>query len=374
MASPPAPIGRVSKPMKHIVAHIRQICCLGLGGEVIMPSVLKALHDLVGSDSNAFFWVNESGEITNMAAEKLLPPDVIKLYFREYFDYKIGGFRSILTHASASKSGVTRANIDPSFYQTEYYNQIWREHLNAHHAMYAVVCEHGKPLGLLSLYRAAKDPPFSGDEERHLSSVVRYIAHGLTAKPSAAGAGPNTREYRETEHEGLVVVNSDGTIQFESRAGRRLVFLASYPQISRRTMGASGASDIPHEIVRLCENLRNVFRGRDSPPPVASIENCWGRFIFRAHWLESAQHEGELIAVTVQHQAPLALKVLDSIRPLQLPPRQEQAILFLVDGRSNAEMAELMNIKLDGVRYHVKEVFARLGVHSREELVLNYLT
>jgi hypothetical protein len=35
----------------------RQICCLGLPGELLMASLLPALRELVPSDSAAFFWV-----------------------------------------------------------------------------------------------------------------------------------------------------------------------------------------------------------------------------------------------------------------------------------------------------------------------------
>jgi DNA-binding CsgD family transcriptional regulator len=352
------------------IAHIRQLCCLGLGGEVVMPSILKALHDIVGADSNAFFWVGKDCEITNICAEKLLPPDIIKLYFRDFFDYRIGGFRHVFADALSSKEGVTRANIDPRFYNTDYYNLVWREHLNAHHAMYAVVCEHGKPLGLLSMYRAPKDPPFGVDEERRLAAVTHYIAHALSAQ------SPNTwsrqaTEYRDTERKGLVVVNTQGESQWLSAEGRRLMFLATYPRISRQTLSSSAANDLPQEIIKLCDSLHNVFRGHDGPPPATTLENCWGRFVFRAHWLDSnANDAGGLIGVDIEHQEPLALKVLETIRPLQLPPRQQEVLLFLVDGRTNAEIADLMHIGPNGAKFHVGEVLRKLGVHSRDELLL----
>ncbi|HTQ01265.1 MAG TPA: hypothetical protein VMN56_18255 [Casimicrobiaceae bacterium] len=31
--------------------HIRQLCCLGVGGEQLMPALLKAVRTLVGGDS-----------------------------------------------------------------------------------------------------------------------------------------------------------------------------------------------------------------------------------------------------------------------------------------------------------------------------------
>ena len=52
-------------------ARIRQLCCLGLPGELLMSSLLPALRELVPSDSAAFFWVDSRGEMRNLYAERL---------------------------------------------------------------------------------------------------------------------------------------------------------------------------------------------------------------------------------------------------------------------------------------------------------------
>ena len=46
------------------IAHFRQLCCLGLDSQMVIPSVLEALHELIGSATNAFFWSAETGDIT----------------------------------------------------------------------------------------------------------------------------------------------------------------------------------------------------------------------------------------------------------------------------------------------------------------------
>jgi len=57
--------------------HVRQLCCLGLPSEQLMPSLLKAVRQLVGADSAGFFWVDAQGDMTNLYAERLLPAAVI---------------------------------------------------------------------------------------------------------------------------------------------------------------------------------------------------------------------------------------------------------------------------------------------------------
>jgi hypothetical protein len=148
--------------MKHAatLAHIRQLCSLGLKPEEIMPAFLKALHDLVPSDSNAFFWIDDNSEITNICAERVLPADVMQLYFRKFYVDQESNFKHQYRRLAQSPQGVAALYLGESFYRSDYYNLVWRD-LNAHHALYAAIGEHGDQLGQLSLYRAAKDPLFT---------------------------------------------------------------------------------------------------------------------------------------------------------------------------------------------------------------------
>ena len=46
-----------------------------------MASLLPSLRELVPSDSAGFFWVDARGEMSNLYAERMLPADVMALYF-----------------------------------------------------------------------------------------------------------------------------------------------------------------------------------------------------------------------------------------------------------------------------------------------------
>lgn len=47
--------------------------------------------------------------------------------------------------------------------------------------------------------------------------------------------------------------------------------------------------------------------------------------------------------------------------------RQRQVLDLLVQGKSNQQIADAMSISLDGAKWHLREIFAKLGVDSREE-------
>jgi len=43
-----------------------------------------------------------------------------------------------------------------------------------------------------------------------------------------------------------------------------------------------------------------------------------------------------------------------------------------VDGLSNREIADKLFLSLETIRWYLKEIYSKLGVHSREELIQYY--
>ena len=51
----------------------------------------------------------------------------------------------------------------------------------------------------------------------------------------------------------------------------------------------------------------------------------------------------------------------------KLTPRQREVLDLIARGKTNGEIAERLGITLDGAKFHVREILAKLGVESREE-------
>lgn len=50
---------------------------------------------------------------------------------------------------------------------------------------------------------------------------------------------------------------------------------------------------------------------------------------------------------------------------LRLTPRQAEVLHWVVEGKTNEEIARILGLSFFTVKNHLKEVFQRLGVHSR---------
>ena len=52
-----------------------------------------------------------------------------------------------------------------------------------------------------------------------------------------------------------------------------------------------------------------------------------------------------------------------------LSPREQEVLRFLIQGRSNREIAEAISISINTVKFHVKNIFDKLGVTTRKDAV-----
>ncbi|MGE5615598.1 MAG: hypothetical protein ACM3X5_01655, partial [Bacillota bacterium] len=265
-------------------ARIRQLCCLGLPGEMLMASLLPALRELVPSDSAGFFWVDSRGDMRNLYAERLLPPDLMALYFERYYEGREASFRRAFHERSQAPDGVMATTADKELRKTGYYNEILKR-LDAHHVLYGVVREQGDALGQLSLYRPADAPAFTQRERADLASVMRYVAHGV-ANGEAQGAGQPPMTFEDSDDEAMLVVDRLGGVRHGSEKGRRLLLLATTSEINPASLKSAVNERASRTLRELCAKLQSVARGDEATPPVITADTRWGRFVLRAYWLD----------------------------------------------------------------------------------------
>lgn len=352
--------------MKHsaVRARIRQLCCLGLPGELLMASLLPALRELVPSDSAGFFWVNSRGEMKNLFAERLLPPEVMSLYFERYYDGQEGSFRRAFLDRAGAPDGVVATSADGDLARTAYYHEILKK-LDAHHVLYGIVREQGAALGQLSLYRPADAPAFGASESADLASVMRYVAHGVAGGDARPEAG-TAFAFQDSEEEAMLVIDRAGEIRHASENGRRLLLLATASEINPATLKSRVRQGLREVLRCLCERLEAVDRGEDAAPPVLTQDTRWGRHILRAYWLgDDHESRDALIGIRIQRQEPMILRFVHAMGRLPLSPQQREIALLIAQGKSNQEIADGLGVSGNTVAYHIKQLFLKLDVHDR---------
>ncbi|MGO1500967.1 MAG: helix-turn-helix transcriptional regulator [Marinobacter sp.] len=356
-------------------ARIKQLCCLGLGGEAIMPAVLAELHELIPSYANGFTWSDPYGEMGNTLVENIdevLP--FLPIYFDEFYNRRenevILSFQDVMLGVKTVLMFDEMLKVSRrEYFQHDYYNLFCRM-VNFHTSLIAVARESGVALGGLVLHRCEGDPEFNADEKRLLATLMPFIAHALTAA-APSGQVPLV----DSGYEGFVIADPKGRICHLCKQARRLLMLAGRSAIPAGVHPID--LELPTPVIQICRGLTNVFGARESAaaPPVCHYRNGLGGFSFRAHWLSSEGiHEAvpelaPLIGIHIRHQEPLPVRVIRRLRELpNLSRRQMQICLLLVESIPNAEIARRMNMSTCTVVTHTRRIYDKLDVHDRAAL------
>ena len=354
-----------------LLAHIRQLCCLGLGGRVIMPALLNAVHKLVQADSAEFFWVDARGEIVNHYAEQMLPAEVLRFYFRRSDSEGEHPFFASFKTRAAQLDPVTTVTVTEGFKRTDLYRSVMQQ-LGAEHALHCVVRERGRPIGQLSLYRSNRCAPFGAGERAAIAAIAGYIARGLDDSFDAGNHATAEQDYRDTDHQAMITLERYGAMRHCSSAARRLLLYITLDSVNRGTMALQDSAI--HVLMReLSQQLSAMLMRREDialAPPAKVVNNRWGRFVLRAYWLtDDVQAPDALIGVQIGRQEPMVLQLSQAMQRLSLSPQQKEVGLLLAQGKSNPEIAGALGVSLNTANYHVKQLFTRLNTHERTEVV-----
>ena len=356
-------------------AQIRQVCSMGLSAEMLMPRLLPMLRELVPAESAGFFWVDSTGAMQNLYAERMLSAQKMQLYFDHFYEGGAFDFRRGFLQRAQADSAVSSVPMSDAFKRSAYYNEILRE-LDAHHVLHGIVREHGAALGQLSLYRPPSAPAFSKQERSELDSVLHYVAHAVAASPAGLGSDANTlSDLIDTDDDAIVLMNDEGAILHASEAAKRLLVQAVDGQFSPSGIRAISAPSSP--VGELLRRLAGKLLHEHEATPSIVQDGRWGRIILRAYCL--GEHDERTvvstpIAVRISRHEPMVLKFAHAMQTLNLSPQMQEIALHLARGKSNLEIAALMSLANNTVTYHIKMLFQRLGTHSRDETVKHILS
>lgn len=347
------------------LTHIRQLCCIGVPGQALMPTLLRALRGIVSAESAGFFWVDAKGDMTNLYAERMLPPGLMKLYFQRFYDGAEHPFRQAFLSRAASGDSVSSSSASSELIRTAYYNEILR-HLDAHHVLYAVIRDQGNALGQLSLYRPKSAPAFTAADRTGIKDISRYVAHAVNRPASLSADEPDI----DSSAEGLIEADRNGVITRGVASSLNLLSMATQPAFSPKHMPLVIGDDLPRSIVPLVERLHAVLAGIDEPAPRQHFETQWGRFLVSVYALDDHLAGPDArVGIHVRRRLPLVLRLAESMGELGLSPQQREVAMLLAQGKTNQEISTALNITGNTASYHIKQLFARLDAHDRADAV-----
>ena len=351
------------------LAHIRQLCCIGLHGQALMPTLLRAVREYVSADSAGFFWVDTQGEMTNLYADRMLSPSLMRLYFERYYDGGEHPFRKAFLDRARASEPVTSSSPTSELTKTAYYNEILR-HLDAHHVMYAVIRDQRHALGQLSLYRPRNASAFTAEERNAIKDISHYVAHAVN-RPKELLAQV---EFVDADAEGLVVVNFQGQIVEGGAKSLNLLSMALKREFNPGMPPLVTGDSVPPVVQQLLTLLQRAILGEPVAAPRTAIDGPWGRFLLSVYALDDETGSPvSRAAVHIRRQQPMILKFAEAMGNFDISPQQREVAMLLARGRSNQQISAALNVSANTVNYHIKQLFVRLDAHDRADVVAKLL-
>ncbi|HSH43737.1 MAG TPA: helix-turn-helix transcriptional regulator, partial [Arenicellales bacterium] len=139
-----------------------------------------------------------------------------------------------------------------------------------------------------------------------------------------------------------------------------------------RTLQSVEASRLPLPIARLCHIVADIGNDKLVPePPSHVLRNAWGEFHFRAYELESlGEHASNgLIGISLTWFKPMAAKILAAVKAYDLTTRQMQTCVLLIKGLTARDISKQLGVSESTVISHRKEIYGRMGVKNRSDLL-----
>ena len=342
------------------LSYLRHLCCLGLGGQIIMPDVMRALHGLIPSTFNIFLWADETYQVSNAYWEDASAAALQALYLSEYCNSKeVDTFN--VTFSEAMRTGRGWGNsqrFDRTFVGSEIFNNVIKP-AGVRHSVEVTIWENGRGLGSVVLNRALGERPFNDQEETRLRSLVPYIAHGLRGTRDLRG------ELTHSGESGMLIVDHQNKIVQCCPEGKRLMQLAAHPQLTQQHTFSSDSPRVKH----LCANLRGILHGCCRPVPTFRERNAWGEFLFSGYPLSVDTQPDGLIGIVIERYEPLPLKLMRNMRALPLTARQREVCLLLSYGYTHNMIGPRMHVSKHTATDYVRKIYDKLDVGNHGELM-----
>ena len=357
--------------MKRVVqlAHIRQLCCIGVTGQALMPTLLRTIREYVSADSAGFFWVDANGDMTNLYADRMLAPGLMRVYFERYYDGGEHPFRKAFLKRARSSETVSSSTASTELTKTAYYNEILR-HLDAHHVMYAVIRDQGHALGQLSLYRPRRSISFSAEDRSAIKDISHYVAHAVN-RPKEVSAHT---DFVDADSEGMVVVDFQGQIVEATAQSLNLLSMALKREFNPSMPPLVVGDTAPASVQHLLLLLQKTILGETAAAPRVLIDGPWGRFLLSAYALDDdGATPVSRAAIHIRRQQPMILKLAEAMGAFDISPQQREVALLLAQGRTNQQIGTALNVSGNTVNYHIKQLFMRLDAHDRADAVAKML-
>lgn len=348
----------LSRPLRHLIAKVEDLCASDVGDRTLRRLVLDALCPALGVDAYAWLLTDPATAVGTSPFADVpwfteLPRQIRLKYATEVNRW------TALPGSVATLDGTTGGEREQSL--------VWRELLTRYDVGDVASIVFRDRFGcwaFLELWRSADRGSFSTEDIELLevmtdpltAALRRRVAQSFTPPTTAAGtAGPV-----------VLLLDPDLQVRVQTESAGEYLRQLVPPEDLR--------APVPAGAYNVAAQLLAQEAGVDDAAPTARAHVTGGRWVTcRAARLGMAEPAGQRdIAVTIEVTDPLSRADLLA-RACGLSAREREVFDHLVIGRDTAEVSRLMFVSPSTVQDHLKSVFDKTGVRNRRTLLARAL-
>lgn len=214
----------------------------------------------------------------------------------------------------------------------------------------------GRCWGAVHLARREHRRDFSAEDANALAQVAGTIAEGIRTSLRFDAA----RQAHDGTAPGLVVLNATNDIELITAPARELLAAMRSPVV------ASTDQTAPTPVAALAAFTRGRPSGPDRQPDVIAVPTRSGWITLHAS-LPDGRADGQVAIVLERAVSPQSTAI--RLETDGVTPREREIATLIAQGLTNPEIAETLVLSPYTVQDHIKSLFEKTGVSSRQELV-----
>jgi DNA-binding CsgD family transcriptional regulator len=236
------------------------------------------------------------------------------------------------------------AGMDPQEHYRHYHE--YRSPVGG--SLLAVFRDQDRPVAAMQAYRRESNRQFRATDVSFLQQMSPVIGSALAAA-SAREQATLAPTVESSSASGILLVGDHGDVRFATPAGEQW-------------LDALGTRDggLPPSVWATMAALRNA---RSGPAASVTVQTDSGKARIEA----SASGQPGVTAIVIAAELPPPTP--DVPASWGLTPQERSIVEQLAAGKSNAQIAAALFVSDNTVEWHLRSVYDKLGVHSRQEVM-----